>query len=97
VAALDGVPNVDIPPVLEEAFEPLLKQRIAASDAESAYPKPFDLPIVLLPPDVEEPELEAHAPAPNRIPLAITPAPYLWIQKGPHQLSRRQIVHEAFL
>ncbi|PLW39364.1 hypothetical protein PCASD_05032 [Puccinia coronata f. sp. avenae] len=75
VAALDGVPNVDILPVLDEAFEPLLEQRIAASDAESAYPKPFDLPIVLLPPDVEEPGLEAHAPASKPDTLGNHPGP----------------------
>ncbi|KAA1070421.1 hypothetical protein PGT21_011973 [Puccinia graminis f. sp. tritici] len=75
VAALDGAPSVDILPVLDEAFGPLLEQRIAVSDLESPYPKPFDLPIVLLPPDVEEPGLETHPPAPKPENLGTDPGP----------------------
>ncbi|KAI7937553.1 hypothetical protein MJO29_014868 [Puccinia striiformis f. sp. tritici] len=63
VAALEGADRVDILPVLDEAFGPLLEQRISASGLDSSYPKPFDLPIVLLPPDVDEPDLGAHPPA----------------------------------
>ena len=62
-------------PALDEAFGPLLEQRIAASGAESPYPKPFDLPIVLLPPDVEEPDLESHPPAPKPGTLGNNPGP----------------------
>ncbi|KNZ45371.1 hypothetical protein VP01_819g2 [Puccinia sorghi] len=75
VAALDGAPNVDILPAYDEAFGPLLEQRIAAAGAESPYPKPFDLPIVLLPPDVEEPDLESHPPAPQPDTLGNNPGP----------------------
>ncbi|WAR62696.1 hypothetical protein PtB15_15B283 [Puccinia triticina] len=75
VAALEGGPSVDILPVLDEAFGPLLEQRITASGVESAYPTPFDLPIVLLPPDVEEPGLETHPPAPKPENLGNDPGP----------------------
>lgn len=75
VAALDGAPQVDILPVLDEAFNPLLELRINSSSVESPYPKPFDLPIVLLPPDAEEPGLEAHPPAPKTPSLSTGPGP----------------------
>ncbi|KAH9454370.1 hypothetical protein Pst134EB_014458 [Puccinia striiformis f. sp. tritici] len=34
-----------------------------ASGLDPSFLKPFDLPIVLLPPDVDEPDLGAHPPA----------------------------------
>ncbi|KAH9440991.1 hypothetical protein Pst134EB_029642 [Puccinia striiformis f. sp. tritici] len=46
-----------------DPFGPVLEQRIRASGLDPSSLKPFDLPIVLLPPNVDEPDLGAHPPA----------------------------------
>ncbi|MBW0499022.1 hypothetical protein O181_038737 [Austropuccinia psidii MF-1] len=64
VASLEGRPSIDTFPVLDKPFCPLLELRMKALGPDSPYPKQFDLPINPLPPEMEEPGLNAH-PAPK--------------------------------
>ncbi|CAH7685100.1 MIF4G like-domain-containing protein [Phakopsora pachyrhizi] len=75
VATLDDSPAVEVLPVLDEPFEPIFEMRMRSTGLESPYSAPFDLPIVLLPPDDEDPSINAQPLAPKTQVIGEGPGP----------------------
>ncbi|EGG06417.1 uncharacterized protein MELLADRAFT_77832 [Melampsora larici-populina 98AG31] len=58
VAALDE-PTISVLPILDSPFSPLIEARMKSySGVDVQYPSPVDLPVVLLPPENDDDELE---------------------------------------